>query len=190
MRKGWFIIPNIQDGDRTVDEQILGLEGYDFKGKTVLDLGSAEGLISAYALMQGAKLVHGCEIIAAHLKVATRMMEGHAAQFWVMNLNSFEDLHKKSLRKGSPPMLRRYDVVLLLSIVHKIKEPLPFLEYAASLTDSLIIRLPEAILCDQRSGFVSTDVPEFLAPAFDLTAEPKTAKEEWMGIFERRAPHR
>ena len=184
-RKGWFIIPGIQDGDRTVDEQALGLEGYDFTGKTVLDLGSAECLISAYALMEGAKLVHGCEIIEAHLKVATSLMKGRAAQFWSMNLNSFKDMHQKSLRRGSPPMLARYDVVLMLSIIHKLADPLAFLKYASTLSDSLIIRLPSVVLSDERSGFQQINIPESL-PMFDLVAEPETCRCEWMGIFQRR----
>lgn len=175
----------MQDGDRTVDEQALGLEDYDFTGKTVLDLGCAEGLISAYALMEGAKLVHGCEIIGAHLKVATSLMKGRKAQFWTMNLNSFEDLHRKSLSEGSPPMLPRYDVVLMLSIIHKLTDPLAFLQYASTLSDSLIIRLPSAVLNDERSGFKRINIPANL-PMFDLVSEPKTCRREWIGIFQRR----
>lgn len=179
-KKGWFIIPNIQDGDRTIDEQALGLEDYDFTGKTVLDLGCAEGLLSAYVLMHDAALVHGCEIVQHHIDLATRLFKGKKAQFFKIDLNNFQSLHKH------PPMLPRYDVVLMLAIAHKLKDPASFINYAATLADSLIIRLPERILSDKRSGFKSIDVPALLAPSFELVAEPTGPRGEWMGIFERR----
>ncbi len=177
--KGWFIIPNIQDGDRTIDEQALGLEGYDFTGKTVLDLGCAEGLISAYVLMHDATLVHGCEIVDHHVALATRLFKGKKAQFFKMDLNNFQAMHKQ------PPMLPRYDVVLMLAIAHKLKDPAAFIEYAATLADSLIIRLPARILSDKRSGFKAIDVPLLLSHDFELVAEPDGPRGEWMGIFER-----
>lgn len=189
LRKGWFVIPGTQYGDRSVDEQAIGLENYDFTGKTVLDLGCAEGLISAYALMHGAALVHGCEIIGDHIKVAAKLMVGRPCHFWVMDLNRFEDLHRKSLRRGVPPMLHRYDVVLMLAIAHKMKEPVAFIEYAATLSDSLIIRLPAKILSDKRSNFQNTDIPLLLSPNFDLVSEPSGPRGEWMGIFQRHAHH-
>lgn len=180
-KKGWFIIPDIQTGDRTVDEQAIGLEGFDFAGKTVLDLGCAEGLISAYALMEGATLVHGCEIINDHLRVARRLMAGKNAKFFEMDLNNFKQSHKNNVSQ----MLPRYDVVLMLAIAHKLKDPATFIKYAATLADSLIIRLPARILSDKRSGFKPIDVPALLAPSFELVAEPTGPRGEWMGIFER-----
>lgn len=180
-RKGWFIIPNIQDGDRTVDEQAQGLQDYDFNGKTVLDLGCAEGLISAYALMEGAKLVHGCEIVNDHIQVARRLMAGKKAQFFEMDLGNFKQWHKNTFSQ----MLPRYDVVLMLGIAHKLKEPVSFIKYAAAIGDAVIIRLPAKILSDKRSGFQSIDIPLLLAPDFNLVAEPAGPRGEWMGIFER-----
>lgn len=171
-----------QDGDRTIDEQAIGLEDYDFTGKMVLDLGCAEGLISAYALMEGATLVHGCEIINDHLRVARRLMAGKKAQFFEMDLNNFKQSHKNTISQ----MLPRYDVVLMLAIAHKLKHPAAFIEYAASLADSLIIRLPARILSDKRSGFKPIDVPLLLSNDFELIAEPDGPRGEWMGIFERR----
>ncbi len=185
LRKGWFRIAGLQDGDRTLEQQILGLESYDFADKMVLDLGCAEGLISRYVLERGAKLVHGCEIIDAHLKVATRLCEGLPAQFWRMDLRDFAYWHQKSMRQSKKPLLARYDVVLLLSIIHKLREPLAFLDYAASLSDQLIIRLPGRVLNDERSGYLNCNIPKHLANRFELIAEPKTCLQEWMGWFRR-----
>lgn len=177
LRKGWFKIDGVQNGDRTVDEQLQGLEQIDFAGKTVLDLGCAEGLISRHALTHGAACAHGLEIIGEHVEEARRQCAafGDRARFWVGDM-AFQ---------WPGEWLPHYDVVLLLSSLHKLKHPLNALDRVAQIADTLVIRLPHRVLHDVRSAPLRQDIPNYLAERFVLTDEPKTCRGEWMGVFVR-----
>lgn len=126
--RGWFVIPGVQEGARTLAEQMLGLEPAfaEIKGKTVLDLGCAEGLIMQEALKAGAALVHGVECNA-------ELMIQDGLTVTIANLSL-----------GLPAGLRdQYDIVLLLAIVHKLRSPADRLrEFAARATERVVIRLP------------------------------------------------
>lgn len=184
--KPWFKIAG-RDGYRSVKSQVKGLGAVDFSGKTVLDLGCAEGAISLHALDCGAKVVHGVERHDEYIEAAYVVCRGRNAVFWNMDLAEFHTKHPAS------GLMPRYDVILLLSVIHKLADPLTFLDYCATLSDMLIIRLPNRVLADPRSAPLEVDIQKHLADRFRLVREPKTCiepvtdKREWMGMFERKA---
>ncbi len=183
--KPWFTMPG-RRGDRTVKEQVKGLGAVDCQDKTVLDLGCAEGAISLHALNCGAAVVHGVERNDEYIEAGYTVCRGRNAIFWQMDLAEFHHKHPTS------GLLPRYDIVLLLSIIHKLADPLTFLDYCATLTDELVIRLPDRFLCDPRSLPIAADIPRHLRKRFDLVQEPKTCinptngRREWMGVFKRK----
>ena len=91
--EGWFSTHG-RDGDRTIDQQLLGLDPLfdEVKGKTVLDIGCAEGLISLHLCTKfKAKSVHGVEIIASHVAVANSLRgENSNCTFERADANHFE----------------------------------------------------------------------------------------------------
>ena len=136
--KGWFRVPGIRpDGDRTLAEQMMGLEPAlaEVKGKTVLDLGCAEGMISREFALAGAVDVHGIELLQTHLDVARKVVKGvprvrltcaHLAEYIKAN-----------------PAPGQYDIVLVLGIIHKLVDPAEPLAWAArAARDLLLFRAP------------------------------------------------
>lgn len=128
----WFHLPH-RAGDRSLAEQMLGLEGLDVRGCSVLDLGCAEGLIGIEMAKQGARLVHGVENNPRFVLMAREFAGPHpCVRIFEWDLN------------GGPPALclPRYDVVLLLAILHKLTAPTDHLRRFAGMADRLVIRLP------------------------------------------------
>jgi len=135
--KGWFQVPGIRpEGDRTIAEQLLGLERAlaECKGKRVLDLGCAEGCISAEFARAGAAEVVGIELLQTHLDVArkvcrklpVRLIRAHVGDYAARN-----------------PYPQKFDIVLALGIIHKIDDPNVPLRWAAlSCSDLLCFRAP------------------------------------------------
>jgi hypothetical protein len=122
MAEAWF------GHARTLQEQLQGLEPAlaAAPGRTVLDLGCAEGWIAREFQKAGAVAVHGVEC-NAELKIDP------AVRVWRWNLND-----------GLPPgLLWRYDIVLLLAILHKLRNPEDRLrQYAGMALERVVIRLP------------------------------------------------
>ena len=189
MHKGWFKLRGVQDGDRTVTEQLTGLGAVcrDAFGKTVLDLGCAEGLIGLHMINRcGAQMVHGLSIVKTEIAVARELAKGARgpAKFFHADLNNFA-----KIETANPPLLLpKYDVVLLLSILHKLKNPEDILnrmlKYAAA---TVVIRLPRPVIVDVRSSNRRFDVRAHMQKTHTLVEEPKGPRDEWMGIFEPRA---
>lgn len=135
--KGWFAIPGVQHGDRTLDEQMRGLQCAlaEADGASIADLGCAEGLIAFEFLKAGAAWVYGCDYNRNLVEVAQdqqqRATRGHLAQF------VHADLRK--MRLG-----RTFDIVLALAIIHKMDEPAELCaEIARICTRLAVIRLPK-----------------------------------------------
>ena len=134
-RKGWFKIDGVQDGDRTAEEQLTGLRPAldQASGKTVLDLGCAEGLISKRFAQAGATVL-GIELLNDHLEVARNVCNGLPVTFICASLEPY--IH-------ATPNPEQFDIVLALSIAHKLKEPDLLLSFAArSARDLVVFRGP------------------------------------------------
>lgn len=112
---------------RTLEEQMQGLEpALQFAfAKTVLDLGCAEGWIAREFQRAGA-IVHGVE---RNVELAI----DPTLKVWRADLNV-----------GLPVgLLERYDIVLLLAILHKLRNPEDRLrQYAGMAQERVVIRLP------------------------------------------------
>jgi len=137
MDKGWFDIPGVRRGDRTLKEQLMGLEPAlaECKGKTVLDLGCAEGLIAREFARAGAASVLGIELLQAHIVVAQVQCRDYPQ---VRFIRSHLDDYIKT-RESFP----KYDIVLALGIIHKLLDPNIPLRFAAqSARDLVLFRAP------------------------------------------------
>jgi hypothetical protein len=124
---GWFIIEGVTQGQRTLEEQMMGLEPALFyaSGRAVLDLGTAEGLIAREFIRAGAYV----DAVESNTRLV--IVPGVPVMYW--NLNH-----------GLPPHLSPpYHIVLLLAILHKLRQPAEKLRsYAALATERVVIRLP------------------------------------------------
>lgn len=136
MNKGWFTIPGVRPGDRTLKEQMMGLRPAlnECAGKTVLDLGCAEGLIAKEFALAGAAQVTGIELLSSHLAVAKVQCRGLNIKFICAHLGDYI----KTLET-----IPQYDIVLTLGIVHKLHDPAVPMRFAAqSAKDLLVFRAP------------------------------------------------
>lgn len=129
MEKGWYIIPGVQDGDRTLEEQMQAVLPAlrECAGKRVLDLGCAEGLMAIEFAKAGAAHVHGMEWLERHLAVAAKMAGD------LPNI-TFTRVHLKY-----PPVAEPFDIVLCLGVVHKLHDPGPGLRWAMACTNGLLL---------------------------------------------------
>lgn len=136
MSKGWFEIPGVQRGDRTVNEQLKGLQHVlvEAKGKAVLDLGCAEGLITQAMVRAGAGWVLGVDNNAGFLRRARTLgLDGSMVEF------AEEDLNEPSQSLLS----KDFEIVLALAVIHKLSFPAQALRiYARLAAELFVIRLP------------------------------------------------
>lgn len=136
MREGWFDIPGEQRGRRKLEEQMRGLRpALDAaRGKTVLDLGCAEGLIALEFAKAGALKVDAVDNNPEFIDAASTRLLG----------NPVISVAQADLTAGLPETLsRQYDIVLALAIVHKLSNPaLALRRFADAAAGRLVIRLP------------------------------------------------
>lgn len=191
MHKGWFRVAGVQDGDRTLESQLKGLEAIAgaFAGKTVLDLGCAEGLIGRRCVdAWGAASVDGVTSVQYEIDAARRLCAGRPQRFIKGNLASIDGRNAVAAHLAAS-----YDIVLLLSVLHKVQAPMRFLEWAVLRARELIlIRLPASVIDMERCRPGVHPVGPWMAERFDLVVEPPTCIEpvsrrpEWMGIYRVR----
>lgn len=191
MHKGWFKIDGVQDGDRTVEEQLQGLEAiaHRFRNASVLDLGCAEGLIGKHCVTAWrARAADGVGCVTTELEEARRQCAGLPMRF-------FEgDFRKLDERDRLLDVLHpSYDIVLLLSILHKLRDPIAFLQWALRFADDVVvIRLPSPVIEPRRVGDQAQLVHEWMRKRYRILCEPQTCIEpysgqrEWMGVYEIR----
>lgn len=180
-RKGWFRTSD-RDGDRTIDEQMQGLEPLvaEIKGKRVLDFGCAEGLIGMELVKAGAATVSGFDSVVHSIEYGKQLASSEKIDIalQVANLNDYD-----------VSGLAVADVVLMLAILHKLQDPSKFARAAAALcSDLMVVRLPPSgpVIRDQRSMYVAHDILKVLNQAgLTLESKPDTVNGEWLGYFRR-----
>lgn len=136
--KGWISVPGIREhADRTLAEQLIGLEAAiaEARGKTVLDLGCAEGVIGREFARAGATRVLGIESLPGHLEVARLACAAETQmEFAQAYLQDWIPAH---------PEPEVFDIVLALGIIHKVYDPGEALRFACrSCRDLLLFRAP------------------------------------------------
>lgn len=140
--KGWFRIPGRQQGERSLAEQLRGLDTalLEAEGRTVLDLGCAEGLIALEFARAGA-LVFGVEHNAALLDVAREI--GAEQPLEVRSRLSWAQADIGDIVTGAWYGAEGWDIVLALAVLHKLQAPREALKYFAEHCRSLfVVRLP------------------------------------------------
>lgn len=182
----WFSAPG-KPGDRTLDQQLMGLDRLfaEVAGKTVLDVGCAEGLISIECAKRGASAVTGFEIREDAVATARR-----AAQAAGISRESIRFVPADANRDY--PTGRAYDIVLMLAVLHKLKDPsAACLRLAAAAKDLVVIRLPpkEApFIVDERSSRVPHDINAMMVKRAGFKCETSNYDGpfgEWVGYYRR-----
>ena len=184
MDKGWFEVEG-RPGDRTLEMQMLGLDPlftevaeYELRGGVrILDVGTAEGLI-AIELGRWKAHVHGIDIVPSHIEKANELVGGMPCTFEVADANEYEP-HKE------------YDIVLLLAILHKLKDPSrACARLAKAAKDLVVMRLPPEhapAIVDKRSDSVKHDMQAVMTwYGFELERVTRGSFSEWTGYFRRR----
>lgn len=136
--KGWFKVEGVRpNGDRTLEEQMMGLAPALAlaRGKSVLDLGCAEGLIARQFALAGARDVLGVELLTTHILVAEEACkDAPQTRFIVSELSKYIDLR---------PQPEQFDLVLALGIAHKLADPGKLIRFAArSAREWMMFRAP------------------------------------------------
>jgi glycosyltransferase involved in cell wall biosynthesis len=139
-------------------ERMAGLDAVlaGCAGKTILDLGAAEGVVARHLLERGALLVDGFDKDTSRVRFAQRVCEGlSGASFWEADLSdwpSFEQAAGHRLRDS-------YDIVLYLGLHHHIpvtSRLITLAEAAKRSSDLLVTRMPAEV-------FTADDVERVLA---------------------------
>jgi len=154
---GWFEIPGVQRGERELNDQLMGLRPAlaEARDNRVLDLGSAEGLISRAMLEAGAVSVECVELNDQYIAEARRQLNGLQAV-----------IHRWDLNDGLPSV-GGAEIVLMLAILHKLKQPLALLSQVLEVVKPrlIVIRYPrncDGVIVDGRSEFKPWDVAGYL----------------------------
>jgi 2-polyprenyl-3-methyl-5-hydroxy-6-metoxy-1,4-benzoquinol methylase len=190
--KPWFIIGD-NGGQVHIKRQSSGLSQVDMKGKTVFELGCAEGLVSLYCEERGAALVHGLEKRVRAVEVA-RSLAGYAkksdkVKFFQGDLLSPE----KALNQEG--MLPQYDIIMANAVLHKVTKSSQVLRMILDrCNETIVLRTIDRRL--SISHWRSTDIVDFAAKrGFELDWEacgypqgdpPYSMEgEAWMGVFHK-----
>jgi SAM-dependent methyltransferase len=172
----WFDT-DTKKGKVTLEQQLtgLGLLKKIVPGKTVFDLGCAEGQIAAQVMAWGAISVDGVDnrfdAVAHAVSLGVNAIEGDANEF---------------------QMAGTHDVVLLLGILHKLKNPAETLRRMLSACkETCAIRLPCGqwpVLRDSRSGGDDIDLLSVATDeGFVIFAEAQGPHGQWVGYLRRAA---
>lgn len=182
--KPWFDMKR-GDYERTLVDQLRGLrpvldEFRSWRGKgkplTGLDVGCAEGLISIECAKYGAAQMHGVELVPERVADANRLRASLPCSFEVANVATYQPA-------------KPYDVLLALSILHKMPDPSATLyrlvhNFCRRL---VVIRLPPGrgpLVLDPRSNNEPHDLDAVLQDlGFNLEHEAEGHLSEWIGVW-------
>lgn len=191
----WHVIGD-NGGQVRIERQWSGLSSIDMKGKSVLDVGCAEGLVSLKCESEGgAALVHGVELRPRAVEVARSLagysgVSGHV-KFFQGDLSNPEPV------LSQPGMRDKYDVVIANAVIQKVKARALRLMDAimAKADDVLVVRLPERNVQHGSSGRVDP-VAHADKAGFDMVWEAcgypagdppyPLEGEAWLAVFRRR----
>ncbi len=175
---GWFKLGD-KPGMRFLKDQLKGLEPLQKLARraTVLDCGCAEGLIGRWLMdTAGADVLHGIELVPERIEEARKQCAGYSSvRFEVGDLAQEQDWLEP-----------RYDVVLMLAILHKLRDPIEVLKRYADMAEVIAIRLPtsERTFTDERSGNVKIS-PMKILRGFDLVSDVLGPRNERTMIWQR-----
>lgn len=179
--RGWFEMSG-RPGTRNLADQLIGLDWLfdNCAGKTVLDVGCAEGLISLETLKRGALTVHGIELVPDRVWMARKL----AAQM-APGVAHFEVGDMEFWRPKMP-----YDIVIALAILHKLKDPGACAAALAECAkETVVLRLPPdgaPTICDRRSGMKPHRIGDIMRDhGFHLHLELNGHLNEWVGVYRR-----
>lgn len=178
-KEGWFHTKG-RLGDRTLAQQLMGLDPLfaECTGKTVLDIGCAEGLISIELAKAGSRAVHGVEIVKAHVEVGNKLRRDSPVTFEVQDANDW-----------TPK--REYDIVIALALLHKLRNPTAACaRFAAHCKDLMVLRLPPLhapTIVDERSNSEPHHIGVTMERCgFVLEREARDGPfNEWLGYYRR-----
>jgi SAM-dependent methyltransferase len=177
--KGWFWTPG-RPGDRTIGDQMKGLNWLcdNCAGKSVLDIGCAEGLISIEMAKLGAVAVHGVEIVPQHVEVANRVRGDLPVTFEVADANTWRPK-------------RSYDIVIALALLHKLRNPTAACAaFAEAAREAVVLRLPPEhapTIVDERSK----NEPHYIGKTMERAGFKLRESSygghfgEWVGVWTR-----
>lgn len=178
VKKGWFSTPG-RPGDRSLTDQMKGLDWLfaNCRGKTVLDVGCAEGLISIELAKAGAVAVHGVEIVPQHVQIGRKLQGDLPICFEVGDANTW-----------APK--RQYDIVIMLALLHKLRNPTEAAHrFAAAARHAVVLRMPPLhapTIVDPRSGNNPHHIGDVLMKlGFVLTEHSYAGHfDEWVGVYQ------
>jgi len=140
-------------GTRTVEEQMQGIAPAlaEARGKSVLDLGCAEGAIALRFVTSGAARVVGVECNEASVT--------QARQYCGVNVRiEHGNLNTMTLPAGP------WDIVLALAIIHKLRQPAKLIsDISETHAPLVVVRLPD--------GSTGRFLTKHYATPCDLNAE-------------------
>lgn len=179
MREGWFEIPGVQRGHRLLTDQLKGLGPLldhvrEHRGR-VCELGCAEGLILKVCADAGARDIAGLEVSAQAVEEANRQLQGAIVKRHDLNEDFTWPIDA--------------DVVLMLAILHKLRDPGRLVQKVLEHQPGLIvIRLPKetpGFVKDRRSGGKPIMVGEHITRnGYELSRVERGHFDEWTGYFE------
>ena len=196
----WYVIGK-NGGEVELERQFAGLDVIDFKGRSVLELGSAEGLVSLEMIKRGAKLVHGLELrdraVEVSRSIAHVTENDEKMQFWC---GSFSDAPAVLNQRE---MLPQYDIVTAMAILQKVADqPRVLAHMLDKCRETFVIRLPVPKAFQYRFrktawSFGGQDiVPLIETLGFKLRWQaggypkegdsPPIHTDAWMAVFDRR----
>lgn len=186
--KSWFAVGR-GEYERVLTDQMKGLRpaidevrAAKLKGRplTVLDVGCAEGLIGMELAKAGAIHVHGVELVPERVADANRLRGSLPCSYEIGNVATYNP------RKP-------YDVLLALSILHKLPNPTAALyRLVHSFCQRMVvIRLPPGrgpLVVDPRSNNEPHDLDGTLQQlGFTLEQETEGHLGEWVGYWRAKA---